>query len=230
MAKKEVKHEHELIENPAALAEKLEGAETWIEKHPKTITGIAGVLLLAVAGYFGFNYYKDSQDAEAQKQMFQAVYYFEADSLKLALNGDGNNLGFIDIIDEFKFSDAANLAHFYAGVCYLKQGNYDAAILYLQDYSSNDLLVQPRAYSLIGDAYMELKKFEDAASYYDKAANYEPNKFYSPTYLLKAALAYEKLNQNDKAKEAYDKIITEFWDSAEYQTAVKLKARLETNS
>jgi len=229
MAKKQ-EHEHELLENPAALAEKLEGAESWIEKHPKTITGVVSVLLLLVAGYFGFNYYKDSQDAEAQKQMFQAVYYFEADSLKLALDGDGNNLGFIDIIEEFKFSDAANLAHFYAGVCYLKQGNYDAAILYLSDYSSNDLLVQPRAYSLIGDAYMELTKYEDAVKYYNKASDYEPNKFYTPTYLMKAAVAYEKLNQNDKAKEAYDKIITKFWDSPGYQNAVKLKARLETNS
>lgn len=228
MAKKEEKND--LLENPAALAEKLEGAEHWVEKHPKTIFGIAGVLLLVVGGYFGFNYYKSSQDAEAQREMFQAVYYFEADSLTLALNGDGNNLGFIDIIEEYKFSDAANLAHFYAGVSYLKQGKYDAAILYLEDFSSNDLLVQARAYSLIGDAYMEQQNFEEAVSYYNKAANYKPNKYYSPAYLMKAALAYEKLNQNDKAKEAYSKIITEFWDSAEYQNAVKLKARLETNS
>lgn len=206
------------------------GFEHWIEQHPKFVFGIVGVLLLAVVGYFGFHYFKNSQDNEAQKEMFQAVYYFEADSLNLALNGDGNNLGFINIIEDYKFSDAANLAHFYAGTCYLKQGNYDAAILYLKDFSSNDLLVQPRAYSLIGDAYMELQKFEDAATYYNKAANYEPNKFYSPSYLMKAALAYEKLNQNDKAKEAYEKVITEFWDSAEYQSAVKLKARLETNS
>jgi tetratricopeptide (TPR) repeat protein len=229
MAKKE-DHKNDLIENPAALAEKLEGAEHWVEKHPTIIFGITGALLLIVGGYFGFNYFKDSQDAEAQKQMFQAVYYFEADSLNLALNGDGNNLGFIDIIDEYKFSDAANLAHFYAGVSYLKQGQYDAAILYLKDYSSSDLLVQARAYSLIGDAYMEQQNYEEAASYYDKAANYKPNKYYSPAYLLKAALAYEKLNQNDKAKEAYSKIISEFWDSEEYQKALKLKARLETNS
>jgi tetratricopeptide (TPR) repeat protein len=219
-----------VIENQEVLQEKVLGFENWLEKHPKTIGGIRALLLLAVAGYFGFNYYKDSQDVEAQKEMFQAVYYFEADSLKLALNGDGNNLGFIDIIEEYKFSNAANLAHFYAGVCYMKQGNYDAAILYLEDYSSNDLLVQPRAYSLIGDAYMELLKYDDAVKYYNKAAGYEPNKFYTPNYLMKAAVAYEKLDQKDKAKEAYDKIITEFWDSSEYQNAVKLKARLETNS
>ena len=229
MAKK-VDLQNELIENPAALAEKLEGAEHWIEKHPKIIFSIVGALLLAVAGYFGFNYFKDSQDAQAQKEMFQAVYYFEADSLTQALNGDGNNLGFIDIIEEYKYSDAANLAHFYAGVCYLKQGKFDAAVLYLKDYSSSDLLVQPRAYSLIGDAYMELQKYEDAVTYYAKAASYKPNKYYSPTYLMKVALAYEKLNKNDKAREAYEKVITQFWDSPEYQNAVKLKARLEINS
>ncbi|MFZ2905961.1 MAG: tetratricopeptide repeat protein [Cyclobacteriaceae bacterium] len=228
MAKKE--ENKSVIENQEVLQEKVMGFEHWIEQHPKIVFSIVGVLLLAVAGYFGFHYFKSSQDGEAQKEMFQAVYYFEADSLNLALNGDGNNLGFINIIEDYKYSDAANLAHFYAGTCYLKQGNYDAAILYLKDFSTNDLLVQPRAYSLIGDAYSELQKYEDAVTYYNKAANYEPNKFYSPTYLMKAALAYEKLNQNDKAKEAYDKIITEFWDSAEYQNAVKLKARLETNS
>ena len=228
MAKKE--ETKNVLENQEVLQEKVMGAEMWLEKHPKTIFGIVGVLLLAVAGYFGFNYYKSSQDAEAQKEMFQAVYYFEADSLSQALNGDGNNLGFLDIIDEYKFSDAANLAHFYAGVSFLKQGKFDAAILYLEDFSSNDLLVQARAYSLIGDANMELQKYEEAVTYYNKAANYKSNKYYSPAYLMKAALAYEKLNQKDKAIEVYSKIISDYWDSSEYQNALKFKARLENNS
>lgn len=229
MAKKK-ENKNELLENPDALAKRLGNAENWMEQNTTVVFGIVGIILLAVAGYFGFNYFKKSQDVDAQPQMFQAVYYFEADSLNLALNGDGNTLGFLNIIEDYKYSDAANLAHFYAGVCYLKQGEFDAAILYLQDFSADDLLVQARAYSLIGDAYMEKTEYETAANYYDKAANYEPNKFYSPTYLMKAALAYEKLNQNDKAKEAYSKIIIDFWDSQEYQNAVKLKARLETNS
>jgi tetratricopeptide (TPR) repeat protein len=228
MAKK--KEKEELLESPEALAEKLEGAEHWLEENSKLVFGVAGVALLIVAGYFGFNYYKSSQDAQAQKEMFQAIYYFEADSLSQALNGDGNNLGFIDIIDEYKYSDAANLAHFYAGVAFLKQGKYEAARLYLQDFKSKDLLVQARAYSLIGDAYMEEEKFNDAVTYYNKAANYKPNKFFTPAYLMKAALAYEKLNQTEKAKEAYDKIINQYWESSEYQNARKFKAKLESNS
>ncbi|MBX2964270.1 MAG: tetratricopeptide repeat protein [Cyclobacteriaceae bacterium] len=228
MAKKD--ETKDLLQNPEALAERLEGAENWLEQNSKLVTGVVGALLLVVAGYFGFMYYKSSQDAQAQREMFQAVYYFEADSLNLALNGDGNNLGFIDIIEEYKFSDAANLAHFYAGVSYLKQGKFEAARLYLQDFSSSDLLVQARAFSLIGDAYMEEEKFEDAAKYYNKASSYKPNKFFTPTYLMKEALAYEKLNQPEKAIKAYDVIITKYFDSSEFTNAQKFKAKLESNS
>jgi len=229
MAKKE-EHKHELLENPEALKEKLAGAETWLESNPKVVIGFAAAILLLVGGYFGFRYYKDSQNVIAQNEMFQAVFYFEADSLDKALNGDGNNLGFLAIADDFGITDAGNLANYYAGVCYLKQGKFELARLYLQDFSSSDLLVQARAYSLVGDTYMEEQKYEDAAAYYSKAANYEPNKYFSPAYLMKEAMAYEKLKQNDKAKEAYEKIITQYWDSGEYQNARKFKARLDGNS
>lgn len=229
MAKK-AEHKHELLENPEALKEKLEGAESWLEQNPKIVVGIAAVILIVVGGYFAFNYYKDNQDALAQSEMFQAVYYFEADSLDKALNGDGNNLGFLQIIDEFGITDAANLANYYAGVSYLKQGKFELARLYLEDFSASDLLIQARAYSLVGDTYMEEEKYDDAAKFYHKAANYEPNKYFSPGYLMKEALAYEKLNQNDKARETYDKIINQYWESSEYQNARKFRARLEPNS
>ena len=229
MAKKE-EHKHELLENPEALKEKLAGAENWLEQNPKIVVGIAAAILIIVGGYFAFNYYKNNQNAEAQKEMFQAVYYFEADSLDKALNGDGNNLGFLDIADEYGITDAGNLGNYYAGVSYLKQGKFELARLYLEDFSADDLLIQARAYSLVGDSYMEEEKYDDAAKYYNKAANYKPNKYFSPTYLMKEALAYEKLNQNDKAREAYDKIISQYWDSSEYQNARKFKARLEPNS
>lgn len=228
MAKKE--ENKDLLENPEVIAEKVEGVEHWIENNPKIVFGVVGVLLLIVGGYFGFRYYVGTQEEIAQKEMFQAVYYFEADSLNLALKGDGNNLGFEQIIDDFGMTDAANLANFYAGAICLKQGKYQLAIYYFEDFDSNDILIQPRAYSLMGDAYMELKDYESASKYYNKASNYKPNKFFTPTYLMKEALAYEKLNQNDKAKQAYQRIIDEFWDSSEYQNARKYKARLDSNS
>lgn len=230
MAKKVEEHKHELLENPQALAEKLQGAETWAERHPKTVIGISAVIALIIGGWFGFRYYQDSQEKEAQSEMFQAVYYFEADSLDLALNGDGNNLGFKDIAQDYGITQAGKLANYYAGAALLKQGKFDEARLYLEDFSADDLLVQARAYSLIGDTYMEQKNFEEAAKYYEKAAGYKPNKYFTPVYLMKAALAFEKSNQNDKAMAAYDKIINDYWQSPEYQTARKYKAKLESKS
>lgn len=218
---------NEILESPEALQDKLVEAEHWFESNSKIIVVVAVAAALIVAGFFGYQYYKESQDEKAQREMFQAVYYFEADSLEQALNGDANNLGFLDIIDEYGITDAANLANYYAGVIYLKQGKFEPARLYLEDFKSNDLLVQARAYSLIGDTYMEENNFTEAAKMYNKAANYKPNKFFSPTYLMKEALAYEKANQPEKARETYDKVINQYWDSSEYQKARKFKARLD---
>lgn len=228
MAKKE--EGKDLLENAEVIQEKLEGAEQWFEKHPKMVIGVLVAITLIVGGYFGFRYYIGNQESLAQKDMFQAIHYFEADSLNLALNGDGNNLGFLQIIDDYSLTDAGKLANYYAGYIYLKQGKYPLAIYHLEDFKANDILIQPRAYSLIGDAYMEQKDYENAAKYYNKAANYKPNKQFTPGYLMKAGLAYEKLNDNEKAKETYQTIIDKYWESSEVQNAKKYKARLEANS
>ncbi len=228
MAKKE--ESKDLLENPEVIQEKLEGIEHWVEKNPKLLIGVVGVIVLAVGGFFGYRYWVGNQDAQAQKEMFQAVRYFEADSLNLALNGDGNNLGFLQIVEDYSLTEAGNLANFYAGAIYLKQGKFPLAIFHLEDYKANDLLVQARAFSLIGDAYMEQKSYEDAAKYYEKAAGYKPNKEFTPVYLMKAGLAYEKLNNTDRAKAAYQTIIDKYWESSELQNAKKFKAKLESNS
>ncbi|MFN8890250.1 MAG: tetratricopeptide repeat protein [Cyclobacteriaceae bacterium] len=229
MAKKK-EESKDLLENPEALQEKLEGIESWAEKNLKLLAIVAGVVILAVGGFFAFRYYVDQQDGLAQKEMFQAIRYFEADSLNLALNGDGNNLGFLQIVEDYSLTKAGNLANFYTGVIYLKQGKFPLAIFHLEDFSADDLLVQARAYSLIGDAYMEQKKFDEAARYYDKASSYKPNKEFTPTYLMKAALAYEKLNDVEKAKAAYQTIIDTYFDSNEVKNAKKYKAKLGANS
>ncbi|NOT74583.1 MAG: tetratricopeptide repeat protein [Cyclobacteriaceae bacterium] len=228
MAKNEEKKD--ILENSEVIAAKVEGAEHWIEENPKIVFGILGVIVLIVGGYFGYRYWNQSQDTLAQSEMYQAVRYFEADSLNLAMDGDGNNLGFKQVIDDYPMTSAGNLANFYAGAICLKQGKFQLAIFYLEDFKSDDELVQARAYSLAGDANMELKNYEDAATSYMKASDYKPNKSFTPTYLMKAALAFEKSSQNDKAIKAYQRVIDEYWESGEIQNAKKYKARLDGNS
>ena len=232
--KKKVQEEHhhpdagELLENPDALRETLtSGTEDFIKKNAGLLTGLALAVALLIGGFFGYRYYKSTQNAAAQEEMFQAVFYFEADSLGKALNGDGNNYGFLEIIDEYGGTDAANLSHYYAGVISLKQGEYQAAIDHLSEFSASDLLVQAKAYALVGDAYMELEQYGQAAEHYQKAADYKPNPFFTPQYLVKVALAQEANNNPQAAAQSYQRIIDEFPTANEMQEAQKQAARLQ---
>jgi len=217
----------ELLESPEVIAEQITKTEQFIEKNKKLVFSIGGVLAVVIAVYFLYNYWSTNQNEAAQNEMFQAVYYFEADSLDKALNVDGNNYGFLEIIEEYPLTDAANLAHYYAGASYLKKAEYISAIDHLNEFSSNDLLIQGRAYALLGDANMEMGNLEEAVSFYNQAANYNPNEYTSPGYLLKAALAYELLEDYEAAMGCYDKIVNNYVNASEYQTARKHKARLE---
>ena len=215
------------IENTEAFNETLSKSEEFINNNKNKITSAIGVVVLIILGFSVFSYFKDNQNNSAQEEMYQAVYYFEKDSLVQALNGDGNNYGFLEIIDEYSLSDAANLSKFYAGASYLKLGNYENAINYLSDFSSSDLLVQARAYSLIGDAYVEISDFDNAIYYFKKASSENPNEYFTPNYLLKLALVYEELGDLELALDAYEEIIEDFKNSPEYQTSVKNKSRIE---
>ncbi len=230
MAKKGKKQAESALESAEVLAEQLTKSEQFLEDHKVAVFSIAGLIAVLLAGYFGYKYYIDNQNSLAQDEMFQAVYYFEQDSLDLALNGDGNYYGFLDIIENYGATQAGNLANFYVGSIYMKKGTYDSAIPFLQDFSSKDYVMQAQAYSLLGDAYMQKEMFAEAADFYHKAATYEPNEYFTPVYLLKAGLAYEKLEDFATAAKQYETIVTEFAKSNEVDKAKKYKARLQSKS
>ncbi len=216
----------EFIENPDAIVSKTEEFFN-NNKNKNIVFGVGGFIALLVAAFIFYKNYQNTQNQEAQEEMFQAVYYFEADSLGRALNGDGNNYGFLDIVDLYSGTEAANLANFYIGATYLRLTDYENAVRYLDRYSSNDILIQSRAYSLAGDAYMELEDFENAISKYKQAVGHKPNKEFTPTYLKKLAIAYEENGDLKNAAETYGKIVADYFDSPLYDEAKKHKARLE---
>jgi TolA-binding protein len=159
--------------------------------------------------------------------MFQAVYFFEQDSVDFALNGDGINKGFLTIIEDYPRTDAANLSHFYTGSIYLSQKKFEDALTHLEEFSSDDYLVQAKAYSLIGDANLELGKNEEAIAQYTKAARTNENKFMSPKYLAKLAVAQEEAGKVEDAIKTYTEIEEKYYESFEFAAARKHKARLE---
>jgi len=229
MAKKETKksEQNELIENPEVIAEKLVPGEDFLKSNSKILAGIFAVAVVLIGGVLFFQYNTQQQNEKAQAEMFQAVYFFEQDSVDFALNGDGINKGFLTIIEDYPRTDAANLSHFYTGSIYLSQKKFEDALTYLEEFSSDDYLVQAKAYSLIGDANLELGKNEEAIAQYTKAARTNENKFMSPKYLAKLAVAQEEAGKVEDAIKTYTEIEEKYYESFEFAAARKHKARLE---
>ncbi len=79
----------------------LSKTEQYIENNQKSLLIIVAVIAVIVGGYLAFQrFYVGPMEEEAKSQMFSAERYFEIDSFNLALYGDGEELGFIDIIEK----------------------------------------------------------------------------------------------------------------------------------
>ncbi|MFN3404502.1 MAG: tetratricopeptide repeat protein [Cytophagaceae bacterium] len=227
MAKTKDSKGNELLESPEALAEKLSRTEDFVKRNRNFLLYAIVGIAVGIGAFLFLRHNNEQKSLEAQNKMFSAILLFEQDSLDLALNGTPQGPGFIEIAEDYSSTKAGNLAKFYAGVSYLKKGSYQEAIDYLKDFSSNDLLLQGRAYSLIGDAYMEQKDYDNAINNYKKAANYKPTEQFTPRYLIKLALAYEFNNDYKSAAEQYGKIVDDYPKSADATEARKQQARLQ---
>lgn len=227
MAKKEQHDENSVLESSEALAEQISKSEEFIEQNKNVLTYIVLGIAVVIGGFFFWKSQMAEKETEAQTEMYKAQFYFDADSLNKALSGDGTNYGFLDIIDDYEGTKAANLSKFYVGVIYMQQGKFDDAITYLEDFSSSDLLVQARAYALIGDAYVETNDLAKGIEFYQKASNYEENEYFTPMYLMKLGQAQEANNDMEGAVASYNKIVSKFPKAQELNDAKKRLARAE---
>lgn len=206
-----------------------QGAIDFINKNQTIIIGVLSAVLVLVIGYVGVKqYYLPEQDAKAQVAIFEAQALFEKDSFNLALNGSAEVEGFKDIISDYGMTRTGNLAHYYAGICNLKMGNFDEAIKQLDKFSADDIVLGAMALGAKGDAYAEKGDMSKAISSYEAAANYNDNEFSAPMFLFKAALAKDVNGNSKEALEDLKKLKAEYPDfDAATKSVDKHIARLE---
>ena len=148
-------------------------AQDFWTRNSKAILIASGAVILLAAAYFGYKYLiKEPKENKAAEAIFKAEEYFRMDSLQKALNGDGINPGFIKIIDKYEGTEAGNLAEFYAGAAYVRLGDNAKAVKHLKEFETDAKQVQARAYKLLGDAYADQNKTNDALEAYKKAARH----------------------------------------------------------
>lgn len=211
-----------------SIEQSLTRSEQFIEKYQKQLT-IGFVAIVALVGlYIAYTrWYKAPLEQEALEQMYVAEQYFSADSFQLAINGDGQFPGFLNIVDSYGSTKAGNMAKLYLGISYFETEQYDLAIEYLSDFKSDHPELAPLAYGNIGDAYNEKGDAAKAAEYYEKAAAFDDNILTSPVYYMKAARAYEQVSNYQKALDVYKIIKAEYKETDEGRQIEKYIARAE---
>ena len=223
MAKNINNHKEEKIET---VGEAVSRTEVFFKKNGKTIGYIgAGLIVVAAIIVLIIQFYSKPLREEAVGQTFTAEQYFRAEDYDKALNGDGNSLGFIQIIDEYG-TKAGKAVYLYAGICELQLGNPAEAIDYLTKYNGKDPVLKARALSCIGDAYSMSEDYESALRYYLQAADVEDNTF-AASYLLKAGIICEELGRPDEALAHYRVIKDKYPQSYEGYEIDKYITRIE---
>jgi len=220
----EIKHPAHLEQEKNPIAEL---QNIW-DRYGKAGSYVLLAIVVIVAGFIAYhNLVSEPNEKKATEAMFRAEQYYRLDSARLALNGDNINAGFLKIIARYGGTKAANLASFYAGSCYLKMGDYNNAVKYLKDFSTSVQQLQERDYGLLGDAYSELNRKEEAAEQYKKAGTYfEKDELFSPEYLFRSGYLYESIGKNSDAIAMYRMIKDKYPTSQRGVDIDKYLARL----
>ncbi len=212
----------------STLDESASKTEEWVSKNQNYILGVIGVVAVGLLGYLAYDQFvQKPKDAGAANELYYPQQYFDQalnataqqDSLfNLALNGAEGKYGFLDIIDEYPGTKAANLANYSAGMAYLSMQQYQEAISYLGNFSSDDAVLGAMAKGGLGDAFMQLNQPSEALGYYEAAIAHSTNDYTTPKFLYKAGVTALELDQKDKALQYFQRIKDEYSSADEART------------
>lgn len=207
--------------------------ELFLERNGKKLLIALAIIIVAVGGYFSYKYlYLAPRSEKASAAMFEAQNQFERDSFALALNGNAAFDGFLTIAQDYSGTPQANIAHHYAGLCYLHMGQYQQAVDAFKAYKAVDksaagIIISAQNLGLTGDAYVELGDLKNGLACYEQAAAYSDNIDTTPTYLRKAGLVNESLSNFGKALEQYQTIKNDYPRSMQARDIDKFIARVQ---
>ena len=213
----------------AQVEQALTKTEQYIEDNHNSLLIIIGSIVCIIVLFNVYQkFYIEPLEKDAQIEIYMAELYFQKDSFNLALNGDGQYLGFLDVASDYSSTKVGNLANYYAGICYLQTGDYQNAIEYLDDFSSYDIILSSLALGCAGDAYMELGETDNAKDSYENAIKNSNNEFTAPRYMMKLAMIHEINGDYEEALDLYQSIKKDFKGSQQGSEIDKYISRAQS--
>lgn len=224
MAKKLTKEE--LEQDP--LLQSYARIQNTYQQNKGVIIGGAIAVVLIVALGLGYYIYSTQQEEEAQELLSEAQMLYLNGDYETALQGsdDDFTVGFEQIIDNYSRTDAANLSRYYAAVSLYNLGNHEEALSYMNEHEVPEGILGVGPISFHAVLYSEIGDFEQAAQMYVKAAEWDENDDMTPYNYLKAAEAYDALDNSEEAQNYAQIVVDEYPNSNHADQAQKLLGKL----
>ena len=178
MAEKQVKAE---TVQPVDVVERAKGF--WFA-NSKIIIIIGSITIVLLGSYLGYKYLiqlpneKKASDlvfpAEKLFGIMAGASSYNKDTVNMVLNGDKATgvTGLLKIAGSYGGTHSGNRAEYMVGACYLQLKQFDKAIKHLKEFDGNGASqIQSKAFILLGHAYAEQKKTDEALDYYIKATS-----------------------------------------------------------
>lgn len=203
------------------MGEVINNTELFIEKNKKKIIALIVAILVIVLAIFGISKISQSRNAKANAELYAAEQWFAADEWQMALDGNENHAGFLEVAKKYGCTPTGRRAKYEAGVCYLQLGQYNEALNMLKKYKGKDQLTAVKAVICMGDAEAELGNSNEALKLYEKAAKMNENFLTAPEALFKAGMVCLTDGNNAKAAEYFNQIKRNYPESTEFSTIDK---------
>lgn len=218
-----------VAEQQETLGVAMNKTELFFEQNGRRMAYIFLGLLVVAALVYGYRALIVNPRAEKAAEMIaEAQNRFDGENpdFALALTGDANGAGFLEVIDQYGSTPSGNLAAHYAGICYLRQGDLENAAKYLAKFSTVDgipgAIINAQNFGLQGDIAVDQQDYAKAVKFYEKAVKAADNNLTAPTYLRKAGLAAQAQGDSKKAAAFYEQILTVYPASYDAREAEKL--------
>ena len=191
--------------------------EAFFEKNKKAIiVAVVAVIAIVVGAILFNNYYLEPRANEASTELAKSQELFDAQQYDKALTG------FQKVANEYSSTDAGNLAQLYIGLCQANLGKWQEAVNALESFSGKgDQMISPAAEGALGNAYANLKQYDQAVKHLTTAAKMADNNSLSPTFLIQAGEILESQGKKDEALKLYQQVKENYFNSMQYQTIDK---------
>ncbi len=197
-------------------------------QNKATVIGGGLGIILAVALIIGYVFYSNQQSQQAQVLLGIAEQALMQGDLERALYGDDDEftLGFVQIARNYGRTSSGNLAYYYAAIAEFELNNFDDALGYIEQFSPPRGILGVAPISMHANILMELERYEEAASQFERAANWDENTSTTPYNLFEAAQANMEAGNNNRAIQHLENILSEYPNSQQATRAQRMLGML----